>query len=72
MLSRLILVLCFATALIAETLDQARATLNSPPADARIMMRWWWFGPAVSHAELEAELRMMQFMGIGGVEIQPV
>ena len=36
------------------------------------MMRWWWFGPAVNHAELEAEMRMMQFMGIGGVEIQPV
>ena len=36
------------------------------------MMRWWWFGPSVSHAELETELRRMQFMGIGGVEIQPV
>lgn len=36
------------------------------------MMRWWWFGPAVTKAELERELRAMQAGGIGGVEIQPV
>ena len=56
----------------AQTLDQARASFVTPPPDARIMMRWWWFGPAVDKAELEAELRTMQSMGIGGVEIQPV
>ena len=60
------------TAINAQSLDQARTTLTTPPPDARIMMRWWWFGPAVNNAELEAEMRMMQFMGIGGVEIQPV
>ena len=58
--------------LSAETLDQARSVLAAPPPDARVMMRWWWFGPSINHAELEAELRMMQFMGVGGVEIQPV
>jgi hypothetical protein len=36
------------------------------------MMRWWWFGPAVTNAELERELRVMKAAGIGGVEIQPV
>lgn len=36
------------------------------------MMRWWWFGPAVTHEELERELRAMKAAGIGGVEIQPV
>jgi hypothetical protein len=36
------------------------------------MMRWWWFGPAVTPAELERELRMMKEGGMGGVEIQPV
>jgi hypothetical protein len=43
-----------------------------PPADARPMMRWWWFGPAVTKPELEKELVTMQKAGIGGVEIQPV
>ena len=27
----------------------------APPDDARIMMRWWWFGPAVTKPELERE-----------------
>ena len=44
----------------------------NPPADARPMMRWWWFGPAVTKPELERELRTMRGAGIGGVEIQPV
>jgi hypothetical protein len=43
-----------------------------PPDDARIMMRWWWFGPAVTNLELERELRAMKAGGIGGVEVQPV
>jgi hypothetical protein len=40
--------------------------------DARPMMRWWWFGPAVERDELARELRTMKAGGIGGVEIQPV
>lgn len=36
------------------------------------MMRWWWFGPAVTHQELDRELQAMKAAGIGGVEIQPV
>ena len=43
-----------------------------PPDDARIMMRWWWYGPAVTKDEIERELRTMKAGGIGGVEIQPV
>jgi hypothetical protein len=31
----------------------------APPDDARIMMRWWWFGPAVDNAQLEHEMRLM-------------
>jgi hypothetical protein len=45
---------------------------QNPPDDARPMMRWWWFGPAVVKPELEKELRTMKAAGIGGVEIQPV
>ena len=44
----------------------------SPPDDARIMMRWWWFGPTVTKAGLEREMRLMKDGGIGGFEIQPV
>lgn len=43
-----------------------------PPADARPLMRWWWFGPAVVQPELKKELETMRGAGIGGVEIQPV
>lgn len=43
-----------------------------PPDDSRIMMRWWWFGPAVTDEELEREVRAMKEAGIGGFEIQPV
>src|SRR5215472_18688469 len=49
-----------------------RAGFQSPPDDCRIMVRWWWFGPAVVRGELERELRAMQQAGIGGVEVQPV
>ena len=33
------------------------------------MMRWWWFGPAVTKPELQRELEQMKAEGIGGVEI---
>ncbi len=54
------------------SVEEVAKTLSSPPADARIMMRWWWFGPAVTHQELNRELQAMKAAGIGGVEIQPV
>ncbi len=41
-----------------------------PPDDARIMMRWWWFGPSVTKPELEREMRAMKEGGIGGLEVQ--
>ncbi|KHL26548.1 hypothetical protein PK98_09175 [Croceibacterium mercuriale] len=43
-----------------------------PPAEAAPMMRWWWFGAAVTPEEIDRELRAMKAGGIGGVEIQPV
>ena len=45
---------------------------RTPPDEARIMMRWWWFGPTVTRAGLEREMRLMKEGGIGGFEIQPV
>jgi len=40
-----------------------------PPGDSRIMVRWWWFGPAVTKSEIARELEEMKSAGIGGVEI---
>ncbi|HWE86465.1 MAG TPA: glycosyl hydrolase [Terracidiphilus sp.] len=53
-------------------LDPLRQGFLNPPPDARPMMRWWWFGPAITRPELARELQTMQQAGIGGVEIQPV
>src|SRR5687768_8592722 len=52
--------------------NDLRKSFQHPPDDARIMMRWWWFGPSVTKAEIERELRVMKAGGIGGVEVQPV
>ncbi len=53
-------------------LEALRRAFVSPPDEARIMMRWWWFGPTVTKATLEREMRLMKEGGIGGFEIQPV
>ncbi len=50
-----------------SSLDEVARGFASPPADSRIMMRWWWFGPSVSRTEIAAELRQMKDGGIGGV-----
>src|ERR1700722_16149150 len=54
-------------------LDSAITELHSrfenPPDDSRIMMRWWWFGPAATKPELARELKQMKAAGIGGGEI---
>ena len=55
-----------------DPLAAVRQGFASLPMDARPMMRWWWFGPAVERDELARELRTMKAGGIGGVEIQPV
>ena len=36
------------------------------------MVRWWWFGPAVTTEELDREMHQMKDAGIGGFEVQPV
>ena len=44
----------------ATPLNDLRTAFLQPPDDARIMMRWWWFGPAVNKVELEREMRLMK------------
>ncbi|MFP5276003.1 MAG: glycosyl hydrolase [Acidobacteriota bacterium] len=51
---------------------QIEHTFKTPPNDARVMVRWWWFGPAVVKPELLKELEQMKQGGFGGYEIQPV
>lgn len=52
-----------------ERLTALEKSFANPPDDCRIMVRWWWFGPAVSKPELQRELEEMKAEGIGGVEI---
>jgi hypothetical protein len=61
-----------AEAAAAESIAAVQQGFLNPPADARPLMRWWWFGPAVVPAELEREILAMKAGGIGGFEIQPV
>ena len=60
----------------ASQVDGAIADLErrfqNPPDETRIMMRWWWFGPAVTKPQIEREMRLMKDGGIGGFEVQPV
>jgi hypothetical protein len=53
-------------------IDDLQRSFLAPPDDTRIMMRWWWFGPAVDNGQLEREMRLMKEGGIGGFEVQPV
>ena len=66
------MLLCAAAAHAQTDADSIEKTFLSPPETARVMMRWWWFGPAVTQPELARELQQMKAGGIGGFEIQPV
>ena len=41
------LLLLLPGALAQSSPDQLRQAFAKPPDNARIMMRWWWFGPAL-------------------------
>ncbi len=51
------------------SLGELHRRFMSPPDSSRIMVRWWWFGPAATKTELTRELEQMKAAGIGGVEI---
>ena len=53
-------------------MNDLQQAFRNPPDDSRIMMRWWWFGPAVTKPQLAREMRLMKEGGIGGFEVQPV
>ena len=69
----LLFLLCLFVATVqAQSVADLQRGYERPPEDAKIMMRWWWFGPAVTKPEIERELRVMKEGGIGGFEVQPV
>jgi hypothetical protein len=71
--------LCFAVLLVAAggsstaqpaaNLAELHREFAHPPDSSRIMMRWWWFGPAATRPEITRELEQMKSAGIGGVEV---
>ncbi|GAA1659203.1 glycosyl hydrolase [Glycomyces endophyticus] len=44
------------------------AAFREPPAEARAMVRWWWFGTSITEADIDDQLESMARAGIGGVE----
>lgn len=74
-LKRLVL-LCAVTgipaSIHAQTALDLHNTFLSPPDDAKPMMRWWWFGPAVTPDQIRREIDQMRAGGIGGFELASV
>jgi hypothetical protein len=51
------------------SLQTLREGFIHPPAAAKPMVRWWWFGLAVQKPEILRELQQMKADGIGGAEL---
>jgi hypothetical protein len=60
----------FATVASADVAS-LQQSFEQPAPDARIRVRWWWYGPAVTQPMLEQEMNNMKAGGIGGFEVQP-
>ncbi|HXC94085.1 MAG TPA: glycosyl hydrolase [Edaphobacter sp.] len=63
--------LCLASSFLSAqtSVEILKSNFKNPPADARPMMRWWWFGTAVEKPEILRELQRMKADGIGGAEL---
>lgn len=55
-----------------QGVDQLRREFAEPPSDAKPMVRWWWFGPAVTKDEIAREIHQMHEGGFGGFELASV
>ncbi len=51
--------------------ENLQRNFAAPPMEARPLVRWWWFGPAVTKPQLEKEMDTMKAGGFGGFEVQP-
>jgi hypothetical protein len=65
-----LVVLASAVVSRAAGVERLAEGFANPPDDARVMVRWWWFGPAVTAPELEREMKLMKQGGFGGFEVQ--
>jgi hypothetical protein len=71
-LSRICGLALLAASLYASAQDIGITILSGflhPPDAAKPMVRWWWFGPAVTQDEISRELHQMSADGIGGAEL---
>ena len=57
------------SALAPGSMPALKENFIHPPASARPMVRWWWFGTAVQKREILRELEQMKASGIGGAEL---
>ena len=53
----LAVVLPIVVSLCRADVEPLQQSFRQPPDDARIMVRWWWFGPAVTKPGLEREMK---------------
>jgi hypothetical protein len=67
----LFLLFCSSALLAADDAAQLQQAFDQPPDNAKIKVRWWWYGPAVTKPMIEQELTTMKAAGIGGFEVQP-
>src|SRR5450432_2681984 len=63
------LALPLAAAAQGTSIETLRKDFLNPPNEARPMVRWWWFGPAVVKPEILRELQQMKAAGIQGAEL---
>jgi|SRR5579875_3765280 len=54
------------------TADDLAANFVNPPAESRMAMYWWIFGPAWTKPEIRRELGVLKAAGIGRVLIYPL
>lgn len=66
---------CVAAILIAVAAkadDPLWDRFQTPPAEARPIVRWWWNGNAVTQSEIVRQIDQLHRAGIGGMEICPI
>jgi len=56
---------------VSADIVQLQKDFQTPPDDARIMVRWWWFGPAVTADGIGPGIAGDEGRRVGGAEIQP-
>ncbi len=65
----LLLGCAFVAAQAQTNLALLEKTFQTPPDNAKPMVRWWWFGPAVTKPEILREMQQMKAGGFGGFVI---